>query len=170
MLAMASINTRIGAKLRPATDTEADASVVTVVFATSPWALAVPLAACVVVAPGPAAAGDAHDAPPQTAPEAAEPEPPAATDTLCVWLIVIAPWPVGPPGTSWLVCMLLLTFVWAVNPVAATGLLLGDALPGGSAAAGASVVTFATADPDWAWATPVSWMLTVAADWTLMGA
>jgi len=111
-----------------------------------------------------------HDGPSQTAPDVAVPESPAVTETLCVWVTLMGPWLVVPPATTLVVWKLLATLVWAVSPVAATGLLLGTAPPIGSTATGEATVSVAVVEPDWALATPVSWMLTAELDRTLMAA
>jgi hypothetical protein len=102
------MNILIGAKFRPAMDTEAAASLTTLVLPTSPWASALPLAAWRLVGPsvpGAVAPDDEapHDGPSQTAPDVAVPEPPAVTETLCVWVTLMGPWLVVPPGTTLLV-------------------------------------------------------------------
>jgi hypothetical protein len=72
----------------------------------------------------------------------------------------MAAWFVGPPGITVFAAMLLETSVWADNPVAATGLLLGDGAPPVEAAGCDWVVVPAAAGPDFAFASPVSRMLT----------
>ena len=146
------MTTWTGAKFRPAMDTEAVASVVTVVLPTNPWASAAPLPACAVVEPSAPAVADPgcepHVGPAQAAPDVAEPEPPAATDTLWVCAMLTGVWLSMPPGSTLVVSRLLATLGWAVNPVAATDPLLGVEPVGVNAAADVVPVVSAVADPD----------------------
>src|SRR5262249_47566297 len=100
MLVSASMISRMGARLRPATDTDAFASVVTVLLATSPRASAAPLIASRILAAVAVREETPHATPSHAAPERAAAEPPLVTLTDWLWVMFTAPRLAGPPGRT----------------------------------------------------------------------